>query len=280
MSFAYLPESVMSKWSQLSPSAKAVAGSVASFMDGQATGCWPSISTLKKHSGLKTERTVRKALQELSDAGILIKKKRSGQSNLFSWAKPLTSNAGGATDATPDIQCRGTPYIRCTEPPTSIAPLRIPKKDTKKDNSQKSSGTKSDHPNDGHIWKCWIGKNNDAGRRAPVRDGPDLNTAKRLADMVNAKDFTEDELMQCMEAYLSDPDKWLNDNGHALRFLPGKINTYLNSDYHAHSLEHKRSEDEFAAASLAYAESGFEESISAKDQDGKQNAKLSERNPV
>jgi len=96
--------------------------------------------------------------------------------------------------------------------------------------------------------------------------------------MVNAKDFTEDELMHCMEAYLADPDKWLIDKGHALRLLPGQFNAYLNSDYHAHSIEHKRSEGEFVVASFAYAESGIEESINTETRDEKRNATLSERN--
>ena len=235
MSYVYLPEGVVNAWPGLSPAAKAVVVAVASFMNSEATGCFPGVQTISKRAGYKSRRSVEGAISELESRGVLGVVRRPGGSSLYSWQTgetPPQSSAGAQASAHPPAQ---------TSAPNPRKPLRP--KDTKKDTSKnppsgngaaatkktkKPSKESSSRPNGGDVWAWWHDANIAAGRRKPVSAGADTKAAKSLADRIQVEELTEAELKACMVLYLEDPDRWLASHGHALRHLPGRINSYLN----------------------------------------------------
>lgn len=274
MSFAYIPEYVIDKWHAISFPAKAVVVTIASFMGTDNQPCFPSINSLMIRSGIKTRRTVRKAINELVEEKLMSVERQEGKSNLYSWTKPLAIRAGGTPNTTGN-KCPTTPYTKCTPKDTN----KDTKKDTKKDTTRrddKKNGRQS-QINGGTVWKWWVGANNSAGRRAPVRNGADLAAAKSLAKQIVAEEIGKEELLSSMTIFLADEDKFLIKNGHGLRFLPGKMNAYLNSGPVSTPKAVQR-EKEFESASNEYGESGLEDRISERDEAAKETTQFKSSN--
>jgi hypothetical protein len=79
------------------------------------------------------------------------------------------------------------------------------------------------------VVRWWIAANREAGRDAPVVDGPLTGAAKNLGKLITSGQVTGEELRRCMAMYLADDTPFLVDNGHALRFLNGgRIDAYRN----------------------------------------------------
>ena len=57
-------------------------------------------------------------------------------------------------------------------------------------------------------------------------EGADTKASENLGQHLVAGRLTEAELRDCMGLYLADDGKFLSDNGHALRLLPGRLNAY------------------------------------------------------
>jgi len=132
---------------------------------------------------------------------------------------------------------------------------------TKRLPSRKPSKKPSTKPDGGDVWRWWLEANESAGRTRPTRHSSNTSAGKSLSALVRAGDLTEDELKACMAAFLEDTDKFLISNGHALRFLPGRLDAYRNKppspiDQKAERIERERDE-----SCRAYADSGIEERI-------------------
>ena len=271
MSYVYLPERVVKSWPELSPAAKAVAVAIASFMNGEATGCFPGVKSISKVAGYKNGRTTQRAIGELISAGVLTVVRRPGQSNLYSWGVSAPPPVPQTTPSDDHPRKISTKTPRTTDHPKDT------NKDTNKNlpsgdgaatrkRSKKNSKKSNPRPNGGNVWRWWHGANTSAGRKL-IKTSADTAAAKRLAGMVHEGDFDENQLRECMVAFLADVDPFLLKNGHALRLLPIKLNAYLNKPPPPRNPESERLEAEFEKASLSYRDSGIEEQITAQGQE-------------
>lgn len=71
-------------------------------------------------------------------------------------------------------------------------------------------------------WATWIDVHRALGMPAPVPSGPDTMASAQLSKHIPDRE----ELAGIMRAYLQDDDKFIASNGHALRYLPGRVNKY------------------------------------------------------
>jgi len=264
MSYAYLPEFVIATWASLSLPAKAVCVSIASFMNVAATGCWPSIPTLRDHAGLKDKRTVKKALAELGEAGVIKMEFRDGQSYRFSWAQPPSSGVGGTSHVPGTSHVGGdtaTPYIPCTPPPTSHAgpptshvPRRILEKDTRKNNNRGPT------PSTAAAAEELAGLDLYEADAALCRAWPQLYPSWQRA--YPHLDITA-EVAKAHAWEMANPAKRKTDRP---RFLTNWLARVRPSDQNvAPGVD--ESEEAFLKASLAYRDSGIEEMISGEEKD-------------
>ncbi len=104
MTYARLPGNVLQAWPDLSPSAKAVAVALASFMDRDGE-CWPSREKIMERSGVRRTATVSKATTELEAQGLLSVQRRSRQSCIYRWpsCEGTTSASSGIPDETKNV---------------------------------------------------------------------------------------------------------------------------------------------------------------------------------
>ena len=77
----------MEVWAKLSPKAKAVAGALGYFMNGDGK-CWPSRKKLAERAGLGRLYGVTKATHELHAKGLLCINRRQRGSCVYQWARP------------------------------------------------------------------------------------------------------------------------------------------------------------------------------------------------
>ena len=121
MTYAVLPDHVVSAWAELSPAAKAVVVCLAVHMNGQGE-CWPGRERIMQRSGIRTPYTVSKATKELQEKGLLTVRRRVRQSCVYEWAdsegqgkQPSESPEGepnrlsAASEGRPDRSREGEP---------------------------------------------------------------------------------------------------------------------------------------------------------------------------
>jgi hypothetical protein len=81
------------------------------------------------------------------------------------------------------------------------------------------------------IWACWVDANRAAGRPDPVREGPNLASAKALAKLVDGlppPGFTMERMKKALAFYLAfKDDPFIVKQGHPLRLL--KLTQLLNA---------------------------------------------------
>ena len=229
---------------------------LATFMDRSGV-CRPSRTTIAARAHLSV-RNVSVAITQLAAAGFVEIVRQEGKANRYRLTRVDSdtrddTDTGVGTDTTPgphggDGSLVGSDTQK--EPRRNQEPKRASRK-----------GKKSD-PNGGHVWGLWVQVNRDAGRRDPVTHGKDTSAAKTLAGMITRGEFTIDELRDAMAAYLSKGEKFLVENGHALSFLPRKLNRYLNGppvDPEVAAAEALSDE-----ASLGYRDRGTEDRLAAE----------------
>jgi hypothetical protein len=227
MTYAYLPDAVINAWPKLSPSAKAVAVALASFMNGKGE-CWPGVKALLERSGLRKPQTVADAVAELERMAVVNVQWRARRARVFSWAKVppdgTNENAGerhnreteSAVARHPKMPLRGTGNNTKNNTTSSRHASHAGAK-AKRGASRKTPGPP--------VWGWWVDANREAGPD-PLRIGPDLGAARELGKAVTRGELTESELRGCMALYLADDDTWLVKQGHALRHLAGRIGAY------------------------------------------------------
>jgi len=300
MSHAFIPSHVIDRWPEISLKAKAVVVAIASFMNGNDDGCYPSVKRLVDRSGLRKRDTVHAALRELVEKGLVVRRKQPGASSTYNWPElcDMSRQKGYPVEQGSPFK-RDTPYptardntypvkqdtlfpsIHDTYPTKQDTPCPVErdtlpvkrdntcpakrdtegiKKDKEKESSAVADSDMKDSINGRHVWAWWVVANRDAGRRDPISAGPDTNTGKTLAKKIQRGELTESELRECLSRYLRDEDKWLKKQGHALRHPQSRLNAYLNDEA---SLVDP--EAEFKSASLEYANSGLEDQIAAAE---------------
>jgi len=84
--------------------------------------------------------------------------------------------------------------------------------------------------NGGTVWAAWIDTCKSAGLPTPLREGPDLAAAKRLAKLVSGGEISESEMRGYLERFAKDDDAFLKRAGRNLRLLPQKLAAYRESD--------------------------------------------------
>ena len=95
--YAYLPPAVVDALPGLTPSAARIAVAVASFM-GKSGECWPGHKAIGRRAGISRLDTIRTALAELRDSGLLKVKRRRRTTALLSWQDPPQRAASHAQD--------------------------------------------------------------------------------------------------------------------------------------------------------------------------------------
>lgn len=122
MSYAYLPEHVMEAWPDLSPKAKAVAGALATFMDGEGE-CYPGRKKLAEASGINRLQTITEATKELREKGLITKGYwEGGNSRLYKWKQDgRESGEEDGEDHTESVTSGTTESVG--NDPTDNAPL-------------------------------------------------------------------------------------------------------------------------------------------------------------
>ncbi len=227
MTYAYLPDALIDTWPKLSPSAKAVAVALASFMNGKGE-CWPGVKALLERSGLRKRQTIADAVAELERTALVNVHWSARRRRTFSWAKVPSDgtiesagerhnrNSESAVARTPKVPLRGTGNINQEHKTSSRHASHAGAK------TKRASAKKTGPP----VWGWWVDANREAGQPDPVRIGPDLGAARELGKAVARGDLTADELRGCLTLYLADDDAWLGKQGHALRHLAGRIGAY------------------------------------------------------
>lgn len=84
-----------------------------------------------------------------------------------------------------------------------------------------TAATKVRKPN---VWAWWVDANRTAGRKDPTPVGPDTAASKAISKL----GFEEAEVKRLLAAYLGDADPFVVKQGHPLRLLPGRIDSYRN----------------------------------------------------
>jgi hypothetical protein len=84
----------------------------------------------------------------------------------------------------------------------------------------------TDRYNGSTVWAAWVDMHRARGLNNPARAGADLKAAKDLAGLI-----PRERLHEILTAYLDDDYRWLDENGHALRYLGGRLNGYLNHNH-------------------------------------------------
>ncbi len=223
MTYAYLPDALIDAWPKLSPSAKAVAVALASFMNGKGE-CWPGRESIGRRAGIARVKTITGAVRKLTEAKLICVRRRRRDFCLFSWslegAKSATSKTlEGALSARLEGALFAPLIVNNTsERTTSSRHASHAGAKAKRRASRKTPGPP--------VWGWWVDANREAGQPDPVRTGPDLGGARDLGKAVTRGELTESELRGCMALYLADDDTWLGKQGHALRHLAGRIGAY------------------------------------------------------
>ena len=250
VSYAVLPDSVMEAWPRLSPAACKVVGAVASFMNGEATKCFPSIKSIMARSGYKDDRSMRRALRELESRGILTIARRPGRSSLYSWASPKRRNPTAVSvptkSTTPGEICRDTPHISDPGLPT----FQTPHKETSKGTTEGEGVAVPPELEGFQLYKA------------------DANLCRRWSELLPAWEQAHPDLdipSEIAKAHaweVSNPSKRKKDK-------PRFINTWLNGARPAKGevrksyidQEAERIEREEEKAALRYEASGFEDRL-------------------
>jgi len=170
---------------------------------------------------------VSRSTQELVRRGFISKRRTGGASEfkIEKWQNAhIRSSRLASSDVADPLHISNT--LKKEKKPSPSGSGSNGAATTKK--TKKPSEESSSRPNGGDVWAWWHDANIAAGRRKPVSAGADTKAAKSLADRIQVEELTEAELKACMVLYLEDPDRWLASHGHALRHLPGRINSYLN----------------------------------------------------
>ena len=128
MTYAKLPDALVDAWPGLSLSAKAVAGAIASHMNGTRGDCFPSVAALMKQSGLRRAKSVRKAIKELAEAGLLDVEHRGWhRSNSYRWTDRAGSAPPEAQDRAEDDRPKGVrPGAKRPSDRAQKRPLTLP----------------------------------------------------------------------------------------------------------------------------------------------------------
>jgi hypothetical protein len=108
--------------------------------------------------------------------------------------------------------------------PTSIESQKTDEQALTAGHGSNNSPPSSDRYDGSTVWVAWVDMHRARGLADPVRAGRDLSAAKALAGLI-----PRDRLNEILSTYLDDPDRWLDENGHALRHLDGRLNGYLNN---------------------------------------------------
>ena len=102
---ACLPPVVVDALPTLSPSAVRVAVAVASFM-GKSGECWPGYNAIGERAGIGRRDTIRIALAELRERGLLKVKCRRRTTALLSWQDPAQSVPSDAQGSTLNVDAK------------------------------------------------------------------------------------------------------------------------------------------------------------------------------
>lgn len=126
----------------LKPTTKLILYTLSNYMNSHGKGCYPTISTLEKSTGVK-ERALYNHLKAAEEAGFLIRKKRNLKgvkwaSNEYeaSYPQGVHVDAGvhaGAGQGCTQVQVKGCTQVH-TNSPTINSPMNSPLKSNKKEN--------------------------------------------------------------------------------------------------------------------------------------------------
>lgn len=223
--YGILPDPVIAALPKLSDKAVRVAAALSGFMNGSGE-CWPSVAALIERSGLRKRQTVADAVAELAGAGLVSVHWRARRARVLAWAKvPLdgtiksavTRHNRGSESAvarTPKVPPHGTGNNTKNNTMSSHAGAK----------SKRASTEKAGPP----VWKWWIEAHRDARRDDPIDEGPDTKAGKRLGKLVIEGKISPAQFRSVLALYLADDNRFLQENGHALRFLSGaKTIAYL-----------------------------------------------------
>lgn len=78
------------------------------------------------------------------------------------------------------------------------------------------------------IWTTWREANLGAGRHVPLLTNADAGAVAAIGEWLQGEQLTLEELSHLFQAFLADEDGELVREGHAIRFLPERVNRYLN----------------------------------------------------
>lgn len=99
----------------------------------------------------------------------------------------------------------------------------------------------------GNVWQMWIDIHRDHKLPDPVPSGPDTKASGEIGRM----GLSDEEIIAILRLFRRDEDKWLKNQGHALRHLPGRMNKYCQryaQIIRERAAEEKRAQEELAAA--------------------------------
>jgi len=247
----------------LRPRALRVGIALSLFM-GQEGNCWPSRSKLSSRTGLDG-RAVTRALRDLEKCGFMSIVHRPGRSSTYTLTpgrndprlkQPSVEKTLGQTD----LYTLG--QIDPPERTIELTKEKITKRTRKKADSKKSGASTKKH-NGGSVWVWWVDANRAAGRRDPVRSAPDLRAAKNISGMINNGELTEEKLKGAMEAYLAMTEPFIVKEGHALRFLAGKLPALFAADAAAVGQD-----AEYAAVIQEATDSGYIDELESSAREG------------
>jgi len=224
--FACIPAVVLRKLPTLSGNAVKLAVILGSFMNREGA-CWPSVQTLLERAGWKDRRSCRRLIAELIGAGVVVVERRNGRTTVYKWGRVENARGDGSN-----------PPTRCvTDPPPGAF---LPPQNNTNNNTTNTTGggdvversTKKVGGSD-DVWNLWTDININADRAKPPRIKSELNAAADLARLIQNGDLDMSDLSDCMRQFVDDEDPWLKANGKSLRWLPQRLNKYLNRDIDA-----------------------------------------------
>jgi hypothetical protein len=95
--FAIIPAAALERLPALSGAATKVMVGLASYMGRD--GCFPSVTTLGRITGITRRPTVFKALSELETAGLIVRNQHSGRVTTYTWTpEPVTKSVTGTSN--------------------------------------------------------------------------------------------------------------------------------------------------------------------------------------